>query len=141
MTFLCFHFAFNYNIFQSNRGDCLFFIGHCSIKQNRYLTLRLRVCCYHFSYPPASKPSHTVTVRRFRSKTRAELLRISAAVMGIEFCYAAETAFVSPTLLSIGTDNYMPRRNGCFTMCECMCVCVSVCSSVLHELSQQPKSG
>ncbi|XP_043193395.1 proton-associated sugar transporter A-like isoform X1 [Amphibalanus amphitrite] len=38
----------------------------------------------------------------YRSKTRAELLRISAAVMGIEFCYAAETAFVSPTLLSIG---------------------------------------
>ncbi|XP_037078378.1 LOW QUALITY PROTEIN: proton-associated sugar transporter A-like [Pollicipes pollicipes] len=38
----------------------------------------------------------------YRTKTRAELLRISAAVMGIEFCYAAETAFVSPTLLSIG---------------------------------------
>ncbi|CAG0888616.1 unnamed protein product [Darwinula stevensoni] len=38
----------------------------------------------------------------FRRKTRWELIRISAAVMGIEFCYAAETAFVSPTLLEIG---------------------------------------
>ena len=33
---------------------------------------------------------------------RKELLKISAAVMGIEFAYAAETAFVSPTLLKIG---------------------------------------
>lgn len=38
----------------------------------------------------------------YRRKTRAEMVRISAAVMGIEFCYAAETAFVSPTLLKIG---------------------------------------
>jgi len=38
----------------------------------------------------------------YRSKTRWELTRISAAVMGIEFAYAAETAFVSPTLLKIG---------------------------------------
>jgi solute carrier family 45, member 1/2/4 len=30
------------------------------------------------------------------------LVRISAAVMGIEFAYSAETAFVSPTLLKIG---------------------------------------
>jgi solute carrier family 45 protein 1/2/4 len=35
-------------------------------------------------------------------KTRWELVRLSAAVCGIEFCYAAETAFVSPTLLKIG---------------------------------------
>ena len=40
----------------------------------------------------------------FRKKTRWELTRISAAVMGIEFCYAAETAFVSPRLLEIGTS-------------------------------------
>lgn len=40
-----------------------------------------------------------------RRKTRAELIRISAAVMGIEFSYAAETAFVSPTLLKIGVDH------------------------------------
>ncbi|CAB4066598.1 SLC45A1_2_4 [Lepeophtheirus salmonis] len=37
-----------------------------------------------------------------RRKTRWELVRISAAIMGIEFSYAAETAFVSPTLLEIG---------------------------------------
>ncbi|CAG7659647.1 unnamed protein product [Allacma fusca] len=37
-----------------------------------------------------------------RSKTRMELVQISAAVMGIEFSYAAETAFVSPLLLNIG---------------------------------------
>ena len=41
----------------------------------------------------------------FRRKTRWELTRISAAVMGIEFAYAAETAFVSPTLLKIGKDD------------------------------------
>lgn len=40
-----------------------------------------------------------------RKKTRSELVRISAAVMGIEFSYAAETAFVSPTLLNIGVDH------------------------------------
>ena len=31
-------------------------------------------------------------------------MKISAAVMGIEFAYAAETAFVSPTLLKIGVS-------------------------------------
>ncbi|XP_046982517.1 proton-associated sugar transporter A-like [Schistocerca americana] len=35
-------------------------------------------------------------------KTFCELVRVSAAVAGIEFSYAAETAFVSPTLLQIG---------------------------------------
>ncbi len=38
----------------------------------------------------------------YRNKSRAELLRISSSVMGIEFAYASETAFVSPTLLKIG---------------------------------------
>uniref|UniRef100_A0A336M410 CSON011274 protein n=1 Tax=Culicoides sonorensis TaxID=179676 RepID=A0A336M410_CULSO len=38
----------------------------------------------------------------YRSKSRGELVRVSSAVMGIEFSYAAETAFVSPTLLKIG---------------------------------------
>lgn len=46
-----------------------------------------------------------LTRARFRKKTRGELVRISAAVMGIEFSYAAETAFVSPTLLNIGVDH------------------------------------
>jgi len=35
-------------------------------------------------------------------KTRAQLIRMSAAVCGIELCYAAETAFVSPILLKLG---------------------------------------
>ncbi|XP_049770444.1 membrane-associated transporter protein-like [Schistocerca cancellata] len=39
---------------------------------------------------------------RERRKTFCELVRVSAAVAGIEFSYAAETAFVSPTLLQIG---------------------------------------
>ncbi|CAD5124268.1 DgyrCDS12562 [Dimorphilus gyrociliatus] len=45
-----------------------------------------------------SKDYSHLTTRR----TRSELVRLSAAVCGIEFCYAAETAFVSPTLLAIG---------------------------------------
>ena len=35
-------------------------------------------------------------------KSRYQLVLLSCAVCGIEFCYAAETAFVSPTLLKIG---------------------------------------
>lgn len=35
-------------------------------------------------------------------KTHLQLVFLSCAVCGIEFCYAAETAFVSPTLLKIG---------------------------------------
>ena len=35
-------------------------------------------------------------------KTKLELIRLSAVVCGIEFCYAAETAFVSPILLQLG---------------------------------------
>ena len=35
-------------------------------------------------------------------KSRFDLIRLSAVVCGIEFCYAAETAFVSPILLQIG---------------------------------------
>ena len=35
-------------------------------------------------------------------KTKFDLIRLSAVVCGIEFCYAAETAFVSPILLQIG---------------------------------------
>jgi len=36
------------------------------------------------------------------SKSKFDLIRLSAVVCGIEFCYAAETAFVSPILLQIG---------------------------------------
>ena len=35
-------------------------------------------------------------------KTKVQLIRLSAAVCGIELCYAAETAFVSPILLKLG---------------------------------------
>jgi solute carrier family 45 protein 1/2/4 len=35
-------------------------------------------------------------------KSQLDLIRLSAVVCGIEFCYAAETAFVSPILLQIG---------------------------------------
>ncbi|XP_055615675.1 proton-associated sugar transporter A [Toxorhynchites rutilus septentrionalis] len=41
----------------------------------------------------------------YRKKSRLELIRVSTAVMGIEFSYAAETAFVSPTLLKIGVQH------------------------------------
>lgn len=41
----------------------------------------------------------------FRKKTRFELIRLSLIIMGIEFAYAAETAFVSPILLSIGIEH------------------------------------
>ncbi len=48
-----------------------------------------------------------VLLAEIRRKTRWELTRISAAVMGIEFAYAAETAFVSPTLLKIGKELFI----------------------------------
>ncbi|XP_071040438.1 solute carrier family 45 member 4 isoform X2 [Parasteatoda tepidariorum] len=38
----------------------------------------------------------------FRPKSRWELILLSGTVCGIEFCYAAETAFVTPILLSLG---------------------------------------
>lgn len=37
-----------------------------------------------------------------KSKSKFDLMRLSAVVCGIEFCYAAETAFVSPILLQLG---------------------------------------
>ncbi|CAG2256218.1 SLC45A1_2_4 [Mytilus edulis] len=37
-----------------------------------------------------------------KRKSRMQLLRLSAVVCGIELCYAAETAFVSPILLKLG---------------------------------------
>ena len=45
-----------------------------------------------------------VKIPELTSCCRRELVKISAAVMGIEFAYAAETAFVSPTLLKIGVS-------------------------------------
>ncbi|XP_055854051.1 proton-associated sugar transporter A-like [Episyrphus balteatus] len=41
----------------------------------------------------------------FRKKSFIDILRLSALAIGIGFVYAAETAFVSPTLLKIGVDH------------------------------------
>ena len=42
-----------------------------------------------------------------RKKTRLELVLISLVVFGIEICYAAETAFVSPIIQKIGVFFYV----------------------------------
>lgn len=60
---------------------------------------------HHLRGPPKLERSLDDYSHIYRKKTRAELVRVSAAVMGIEFSYAAETAFVSPTLLKIGVDH------------------------------------
>lgn len=49
----------------------------------------------------------------FRRKTRWELALLSGAVCGIEFCYAAETAFIGPILLELG----LPISAVALTMC------------------------
>ncbi|CAN7988807.1 unnamed protein product [Ixodes hexagonus] len=49
----------------------------------------------------------------FRRKTRWELVLLSGAVCGIEFCYAAETAFIGPILLELG----MPISAVALAMC------------------------
>lgn len=41
----------------------------------------------------------------FRKKSRFDLIRLAAVVIGVEFAYAAETAFVSPVLRSINMDH------------------------------------
>uniref|UniRef100_A0A182K6G2 Major facilitator superfamily (MFS) profile domain-containing protein n=1 Tax=Anopheles christyi TaxID=43041 RepID=A0A182K6G2_9DIPT len=43
----------------------------------------------------------------FRNKSRFDFVRISAVIMGMEFVYSAETAFVSPILLSIGIEHQL----------------------------------
>lgn len=60
---------------------------------------------HHLRGPPKLERTLNDYSHVYRKKTRAELVRVSAAVMGIEFSYAAETAFVSPTLLKIGVDH------------------------------------
>ncbi|KAL2729399.1 proton-associated sugar transporter A isoform X1 [Vespula squamosa] len=59
----------------------------------------------HLRGPPKLERTLDDYAHIYRKKTRRELVRVSAAVMGIEFSYAAETAFVSPTLLKIGVDH------------------------------------
>ncbi|XP_050095736.1 proton-associated sugar transporter A-like [Anopheles aquasalis] len=41
----------------------------------------------------------------FRRKNIGQLIRLSAVIVGIEFLYAAETAFVTPILLGIGLSH------------------------------------
>ncbi|XP_055619824.1 proton-associated sugar transporter A-like [Toxorhynchites rutilus septentrionalis] len=41
----------------------------------------------------------------FRRKTRWEMIRLSLYQVGVEFCYAAETAFVSPIVLANGLSH------------------------------------
>ncbi|XP_058833575.1 proton-associated sugar transporter A-like isoform X2 [Topomyia yanbarensis] len=43
----------------------------------------------------------------FRSKSRWDFVRLSFVIMGIEFVYSAETAFVSPILLGIGVEHQL----------------------------------
>ncbi|XP_076681170.1 loss of visual transmission isoform X2 [Andrena cerasifolii] len=59
----------------------------------------------HLRGPPKLERTLDDYAHVYRKKSRGELVRVSAAVMGIEFSYAAETAFVSPTLLKIGVDH------------------------------------
>lgn len=51
----------------------------------------------------------------FRRKSRWELLRMSAVVIGVEFCYAAETAYVTPILLSLGLNVKYVSMIWCFS--------------------------
>ncbi|XP_055596962.1 proton-associated sugar transporter A-like isoform X2 [Uranotaenia lowii] len=43
----------------------------------------------------------------FRTKSRWDFVRISFVIMGMEFVYSAETAFVSPILLGIGVEHQL----------------------------------
>lgn len=43
----------------------------------------------------------------FRSKSRWDFIRLSFAIIGIEFVYSAETAFVTPILLGIGVEHQL----------------------------------
>ena len=46
-----------------------------------------------------------------RKKTRSELVLISLVVFGIEICFAAETAFVSPIILKLGVNKRIFKTN------------------------------
>lgn len=48
-------------------------------------------------------------------KSKFQLIRISAAVCGIELCYAAETAFVSPILLKLGVPTTLMTMVWCLS--------------------------
>ena len=67
-----------------------------SLKDHEYIR-QLQEYTKKFSLDSDKDYSHVTT-----RKTRTQLIRLSAAVCGIELCYAAETAFVSPILLKLG---------------------------------------
>lgn len=67
-----------------------------TLRDNDYV-LRIQELVKNFSNSGDLDYSHVTT-----RKSRAQLIRLSAAVCGIELCYAAETAFVSPILLKLG---------------------------------------
>lgn len=46
-----------------------------------------------------------------RRKTQFDLIRVSFIVVGLEFAYAAETAFTAPTLLEIGIEHKVCTHN------------------------------
>jgi hypothetical protein len=50
-----------------------------------------------------------------RSQTICKLVLLSCAVCGIELCYAAETAFVSPTLLRLGIPTVYATLTWCLS--------------------------
>lgn len=61
----------------------------------------------HFFSHPEDVPCEHIPEKynyMFRPKSRWELVLLSGTVCGIEFCYAAETAFVTPILLSLGLN-------------------------------------
>lgn len=50
-----------------------------------------------------------------KSKSIGKLILLSCAVCGIELCYAAETAFVSPTLLRLGIPTTLATLTWCLS--------------------------
>jgi len=69
-----------------------------------------------------------------KPKTRLQLILLSCAVCGIELCYAAETAFVSPTLMKLGIPvTYM-------TLVWCLSPVLGIALGPLGSVSDQCNS-
>ena len=63
----------------------------------------------------SQKEQHDPVTGKALRKTKLQLVRISAAVCGIELCYAAETAFVSPILLKLGVPTTLMTMVWCLS--------------------------
>ncbi|GFN87906.1 proton-associated sugar transporter a [Plakobranchus ocellatus] len=63
----------------------------------------------------SQKDQHDPVTGEPLRKTKLQLVRISAAVCGIELCYAAETAFVSPILLKLGVPTTLMTMVWCLS--------------------------